>query len=184
MSRGKRFESARRLSLLPAKPVKAKSPRCSCRGFSIGRVAKSPCLEVREALEHRRPVLADLLFATEAPLGVCRLFASIVQIEAPHQRFEVMAIERLGHPFDYHGPIFLPPFIGLTGLYYASAHFHPPWPDAPSIGLAHSASFEEHLPSSQSREWVQYSRETNRRQRRFIPLSRGRKDLYASVTSR
>jgi hypothetical protein len=33
MSRGKRFESARRLSDFPAKPVKTRSPRCSCRGL-------------------------------------------------------------------------------------------------------------------------------------------------------
>jgi hypothetical protein len=33
MSRGKRFESARRLSDFPANPVKTRSPRCSCRGL-------------------------------------------------------------------------------------------------------------------------------------------------------
>ena len=39
--------------------------------YTIGsRVPKQLCLEVREALEHGRLVLADLFFATEVPIGV------------------------------------------------------------------------------------------------------------------
>src|SRR5829696_847885 len=33
MRSGQRFESARRLSFLPAKPVKTENSRCSCRGL-------------------------------------------------------------------------------------------------------------------------------------------------------
>jgi len=68
------------------------------------------CLEVRKALEHARPVLADLFFATEAPVGVGGLFAAIVRIEAAQKSIEVVAIERLCHPFDYHRHFNLPPY--------------------------------------------------------------------------
>jgi hypothetical protein len=78
--------------------------------YTIGsRVPKQLCLEVWEALEHARPVLADLFFATEAPVRVGGLFAAVVRIEAPQKAFEVVAIERLCHPFDYHRHFNLPP---------------------------------------------------------------------------
>jgi len=63
-------------------------------------VAEQLCLEVREALEHGRPVLADLLFAAEAPVGVGGLLALVVLVEALEERFQIVIVERFAHPLD------------------------------------------------------------------------------------
>jgi hypothetical protein len=51
-------------------------------GLSFSYVAQEFGFEVRKALEHTRPVLADLLLAAKAPVGVGRLLTLVAWIEA------------------------------------------------------------------------------------------------------
>jgi hypothetical protein len=48
-------------------------------------------------------------------LGVGRLFAPIVRIEAPKKCFEVVAVESFSHPFDDRRHGYRPPFCRRAG---------------------------------------------------------------------
>jgi hypothetical protein len=61
----------------------------------FGRVSEQLRLKVREALEVARPVLADLLFTAEAPVGMSGLLAAIACIEALQECFDVVLVNRL-----------------------------------------------------------------------------------------
>jgi hypothetical protein len=49
------------------------------------------------------------------PIGVGRLFAPIVRIEAPKKCFEVVAVESFSHPFDDYRHGYRPPFCRRAG---------------------------------------------------------------------
>src|SRR5215218_1096032 len=60
-----------------------------------------PGLEVGEALEHARPVLVHLSLTPESPVGVGRLLAPVIGVEAFHHRIGVMTVHGLSQTFDH-----------------------------------------------------------------------------------
>jgi hypothetical protein len=73
---GKRFESARRLSILPAKPLKTKSPRhehrALCQQYVSSRVSQSlvPCIGLLRVVATRSCVTPGLLRAIDRSSGL------------------------------------------------------------------------------------------------------------------
>jgi len=70
-------------------------------GVGIDRRSHGVRVEVRDRLEQRRPVAADLVDPLERPGREQRLLAAVVLVEAGEHRLEVVRVLRCGQPVQH-----------------------------------------------------------------------------------